>query len=385
MRFLGNNRTVFRVFGFPIKIHPTWLLLLGLIVYSLAGKQGLFRVWLEDEQVGEIALWFLGLVGATGLFASLIAHELCHSLVARRTGLPVRGITLFVFGGVSELGDMPATPASEFLMAVVGPLSSLVIAGCCGVVRAFGTSLGLPDITTVLFRYLAYVNVVLALFNSVPAFPLDGGRILRSILWGISGDLRAATTVAVWVGSGFGITMIVGGVIMAILGGIIPGIWFVFIGFFLSQAARGSLRQVIMRDELMGEWVDYFMKRHPVTVRPDTSLRGFVDDYVLPYHVAIFPVVDEEGRLMGIVRSRDPAQVERADWDILTVRDVMSDASEEITIAPHTTAVEAFARLAGEQGSHLVVVQDNRPVGIVSLRDLFEFLALKIDLGSRRR
>ena len=166
MRFLRNSKTFFKIFGFPIKVHPSWLLLVGLIVYSLAGKGGLlsdegglFRQWLEDEPVGEATFWVLGMLGALGLFASLIAHELCHSLVARRTGMPVRGITLFIFGGVSELGDMPPTPVSEFFMAVVGPLSSLAIGGLCALAWAAAKLLSLPGAVPALFGYLACVGL----------------------------------------------------------------------------------------------------------------------------------------------------------------------------------------------------------------------------------
>lgn len=383
MRFLRNNRTFFRIFGFPIRIHPSWLLLVGLIVYSLAGRDGVFRSLLDGQPVSEVTYWVLGVLGALGLFSSLIAHELCHSLVARRTGIPVRGITLFIFGGVSELGDMPATPASEFFMAVVGPLSSLAIGGLFAVLWMVGRLLGLPAAVRALLGYLVLVNGMLALFNSIPAFPLDGGRIVRSVLWGVSGNLRAATRTAAWIGSAFGILLIAGGMMFIFIGGTIAGVWLVFIGFFLGQAARGSLQRTIMREDLIGEHVGHFMQPRPVTVRPDLSLRGFVDEYVLPYHFAMFPVVDEEGRLIGVIGSRDPARWSRAGWDAITVGDVMSEADRAFVLSPETPAPEAFARLAGEQGRRLIVVANNRPVGIVSLRDLLDFLALKAELGIR--
>jgi Zn-dependent protease/CBS domain-containing protein len=379
---LGRSFTLVRIFGIPVKMNPTWFLLLFLIVWSLASEDGLFRRWLAGTSASETDYWILGIVGALGLFVSLVAHELCHSVVARRTGMTVRGITLFVFGGVSEMGDEPHTPGAEFFMAAVGPLSSVLIGSMAGVLWALCKyGLNAPDTLNVLLLYLWLVNYLLALFNSIPAFPLDGGRVVRSILWGISGNLRQATRIAAGLGSAFAVVMVVGGVLALFNGGGIGGVWLILLGFFLHQAAGASLQQVVMRQALGGEPVGRFMTADPVTVPPDLTLRRFVDDYVLPHHFTLFPVVDEYGRLIGTVRSLDPRKVNQADWESASVGSVMNTVTQDVTISPETDAADALARLRGEDGRRLIVVQDGRPIGIVSLRDLLDFLAVKIDLG----
>ncbi len=381
----GEGKTILRLFGIPLRVNLSWFFLFGLVVFTLGTEGGLLRTWIDDSNVSDATYWLLALAGAVGLFASLVAHELCHSLVARRLGMPVGGITLFIFGGVSEMTEEPETAGREFLMAFVGPLSSIVIAGLCFLVYWYGTTrmnMGKP--AAALVRYLATINVVLAVFNSVPAFPLDGGRVVRSIIWGATGDLRRATRIAAGLGSGFGLLMIGLGLLSFFAGGVIGGIWFVLIGFFVRQAAMGSFQQTLMRQALEGEEVERFMTRDPVTIAPDVTLDRFVHEYVLPRHFTTFPVTDEENRLVGVISSRTPGQYERGQWQDVTVGEAMQEAEEETTIAPHTDAVDGLSRLQGEPGRRLIVVDSQkRPVGIISLRDLLDFLALKIDLEPR--
>ncbi|MFO8007569.1 MAG: site-2 protease family protein [Candidatus Brocadiia bacterium] len=208
MPFFRKEITLFHLFGLPIKANPSWLILVALVWTTLA------MGWFPSEQAlgpdrPAYIYWLLGGIGTLGLFASLVAHELCHSLVAREVGMPVGGITLFIFGGVSQLRDEPPTAGSEFLMAVVGPLSSVAIGGVFLVLLLIGLAAGWPDTVRSVLKYLSFVNFFLAAFNSVPAFPLDGGRVLRSIMWGVSGDLRSSTRVAAGVGSFFGVGLIV--------------------------------------------------------------------------------------------------------------------------------------------------------------------------------
>lgn len=396
MPFFGRSRTLFRIFGFPIKMNPTWFLLFFLIVFSLGSQNGLFHQWLENpdsiihrwlqpEGVDALTRWILAVIGALGLFVSLIAHELCHSLVARHTGMPVAGITLFIFGGVSEMEEEPPTAESEFFMAVVGPISSVLISILClGIVLVGHHVLGLPDTVNVVFLYLSVVNLLLAVFNSMPAFPLDGGRVVRSALWGLTGNLHRATSIAARIGSAFGLVMIIGGVFIIFHGGLIGGIWLIFIGFFLRQAASSSYQQIVMREALGGETVRHFMSTRPVCVSPDLPLERFVHDYVLPYHYALFPVVDENNNIIGTVGALDPKDVPQEQWAEVTVGDVMDEETDDITISPEEQAVDALGRLRGEQGKRLVAVEDGQPVGIVSLRDLLEFIELKIGLHPRQ-
>jgi Zn-dependent protease/CBS domain-containing protein len=316
------------------------------------------------------------------LFASLLTHELCHSIVARRKGMPVQGITLFVFGGVSELGGEPSTPWAEFFMAIVGPLSSALIGAAFLAVWLFGRFWGpLPPALRVLVEYLAIVNWLLAIFNSVPAFPLDGGRVLRSVLWGLSGDLRWATRWAARLGSAAGLAMMAVGVLLAMGGSLLPGVWLVFIGFFVRQAASSSLQHTLLQHALRGERVRHLMSAGTVTVSPYLTLRRFVEDYVLPYHLALFPVVNEARLLAGVAGARDPARFDQANWDTVTVGDIMQPAAADILVDLDTPAAEVLVRLSARQAGGLVVVQEGRPVGIVSLHDLMEFVAIKTDLS----
>ena len=385
MAFIGRSRTLFRVFGVPVKIDLSWFLILGLVVWSLAAAVFPRHVQaLGGEPLSTLAYWLMGVVGALGLFASLMAHELCHSLVARRTGVPVSGITLFVFGGVSELREEPSTAASEFLMAVVGPLSSVLIGATFLVLWLVSNARGWWLPLRALLHYLWSINFLLAAFNSLPAFPLDGGRVLRSILWGITRDLRTSTHIAATVGRAFGLLMIMGGIIAVFHERGMGGIWLILIGLFLRSAAMGAMQHMLIRSQLEGERVSRFMTRNPVTVPPDLPLRRFVDDYVLSRHFTHFPVVDQDGALIGIVHARDPKKVDPATWQDATVSDVMGQADAAIRLSPDTDATEALSLLSGEDRRRLIVVEGNRPVGIVSLRDLMDFLALKIDLTPRR-
>jgi len=386
MSVFERDRALFTIFGFPVKINPSWLLLFGLIVASLSvswfpGSVERIAGIAAAQEISRTVYWLMGVVGAVALFASLIVHELCHSLVARRTGMPVGGITLFIFGGVSELKDEPPTPLSEFFMAVVGPLSSLAIGSVFAVLCFVGSFMKWHALLVAVFAYLWFVNWFLALFNSVPAFPLDGGRILRSVLWAITGQLRTATHIAAGIGSFLGLALIVGGVLLLFNGIIILGIWCVCIGFFVRQAARSSFRHTIIRQELEGEKASRFMTREPVTVSPQTSLQDFVYDYVLNYHFRFFPVVDDAGKLIGVVDARDPKKAPREQWPDVSVGEVMARSTESISLRADADAVEALVRLREAPVGGLVIVEDGRPVGIINLRNLMDFLALKIDLS----
>ncbi len=379
---LGKNRTLFKIFGFPIKVNPTWFLLFFLIVFSLSSRHGLFHRWLGEDEAARWMIWSLGIAGAIGLFASLLIHELAHSIVARQTGMPVKGITLFIFGGVSEMEAEPPTASAEFFMAVVGPLSSLLISAFFVSIWALlRFVLGVSPIWTSLVQYLAIINFALAAFNSLPAFPLDGGRVLRSFLWGITDSLLSATKAAAFVGSAFGAFMIIIGVFSLFYAGGISGIWLMFLGFFLRQAASTSVRNVVVHKNLEGESVGKFMTSPPVCVKQELSIDRFVQEFVLPYHFTVFPVINGDGRLTGIVYSLYPGKINKAHWQNIKVKDIMDKDVEKYKISPDTSALNALSALGSEQGKRLVATQDEIPVGMLSLRDLMDFIQLKADLS----
>jgi Zn-dependent protease len=371
----GRSFKLFNLFGFEVKVDLSWIIIAALVTWSLAAG---FFPYLYKNFSPE-TYWVMGVVGALGLFLSVIFHEFCHSIVARHLGLPMKGITLFIFGGVAEMGDEPPNAKTEFLMAIAGPLSSLFIAGIFYLIYVGGTSAQWPLPANGVLRYLAYINVLLAVFNILPAFPLDGGRVLRSILWGIKQDLRWATRVSAAVGSAFGILLIVLGIFWFIGGNFIGGLWWFLIGMFIRNAAQMSYQQVLVRNALKGEPVRRFMNPNPVTAPSSITLEELVEDYIYKYHFKMFPVVDN-GNLTGCISTRQVKEVPRENWSRETVRELASQCSLENTISPETDALKALAMMNKTGNSRLLVVEGNKLVGILSLRDLMKFLSLKVEL-----
>ena len=312
----GRGITLIKLFGFEVKIDLSWLILGGLITWTLA--RGLYPYTYKGLPGG--IYWVMGGATAIGLLFSIVFHELWHSLIARRFGLPMRGITLFVFGGVAEMTDEPQSPKVEFLMAVAGPISSVIL-GVAGLgLAALGRGWAWPVAVVGVINYLGFLNLLLAGFNLIPAFPLDGGRVLRSILWGWKDNIRWATRIASSIGSGFGVLLILFGVVEFFLGSFIGGIWMVFIGLFLRSASRVSYQQLVVRDALQGEKVRHFMMADPVSVSPDLSIQDLVDDYIFKYHFKMFPVV-QDGRLVGCISLSQVKGVPREEWGTKHVSD----------------------------------------------------------------
>ncbi len=371
----GRGFRLFKLFGFEVKLDLSWLILGVLIAWSLA--QGVFPTMAKGLETSTY--WLMGAAGAIGLLVSIVFHELWHSLVARRFGLPMKGITLFIFGGVSEMTDEPKSPKVEFLMAIAGPLSSVVLGGAFLVLGLLGRNAGWAPSATGVFGWLGIINLILAGFNLVPAFPLDGGRVLRSILWGWKDNIRWATRVASQVGSGFGVVMIILGAWQFITGNVIGGIWLFLIGMFLRSAARMSYQQLVVRRALEGEKVSRFMKNEPVTVSPKTTIMELVEDYVYKYHFQMFPVVDE-GKLVGCVTTHQVKEVPRDEWAARRVRDVEVKCPQEETVAPDDDAMKALAMMSRLNTSRLMVVEGETLKGIITLKDMMQLLSLKADL-----
>jgi Zn-dependent protease len=372
----GKRIKLFNLLGFEVRIDLSWIIIAGLVTWSLAA--GLFP-YLYHGLSAE-TYWVMGGVGAVGLFASIILHEFCHSVVARKFGMTMKGITLFIFGGVAEMGDEPPTARAEFWMAVVGPLSSLFIGGVCYLIYLGGRQGGWPLPVYGVIYYLAYINALLAGFNLIPAFPLDGGRILRSILWGLKDNLRWATRISSAIGSGFGIFLIILGVLEVVLrGNLIGGMWWFLIGMFLRGAAQASYQQLVVRKALEGEHVRRFMNPNPVTVPVSATVQELVEDYIYKYHYKMFPVMDGD-RLAGCITTREVKEVPREAWSRQTVGGLASHCSPENTIGPEADATQALTIMNQTGVSRLMVVEGGHLVGIVTLKDLLSFLSLKVEL-----
>jgi Zn-dependent protease/predicted transcriptional regulator len=374
----GKPLTLFRIFGFEVKIDWSWLILGALIVWSLA--TGLFPVWFKGLDRSDY--WIMGVAGALGLFLSIVFHELWHSLIARRFGLNMRGITLFLFGGVSEMADEPPSPKAEFFLAVAGPLSSVVLAGIFLAGGYFLRGAGPVTPTNAVLSYLGYLNLVLAVFNLIPAFPLDGGRVLRAILWGSWHDLKRATRVASSVGAGLGAGLMLLGVVQFLMGGSLGGIWTFIIGMFVRSAARSSYRQLLFRQTLEGAHVKQFMVKDAVTVKPDTSVERLVDDFIYKYHFKMYPVVDGEN-LVGCVTIDQVKTVARSEWADHNVGELARTCSTENTITPEADVMAAMAQMQRTGRSRLIVAEGGKLGGVISLKDIMGYIALKMDLEER--
>jgi Zn-dependent protease/predicted transcriptional regulator len=367
---------LFKLLGFEVGLDPSWAILAVLIAWSLS--TGFFPF--QYKNLSTQTYWLMGIVGAIGLFLSIVAHEFSHSIVARLHGMPMKGITLFIFGGVAEMGDEPPNAKAEFQIAVVGPLSSLAIAVIFYAISILGVQTGWPQPVNGVVSYLAMINGLLMLFNLIPAFPLDGGRILRAILWGWKKNLRWATRVSSSIGTGFGIFLIVLGVVRVLSGNFIGGMWFFLIGMFIHSAAKMSYQQLITRKALEGEPLKRFMNTEPVTVPRSTTVEQLVEDYVYRHHFKMFPVVEDHNKLLGCVTLNQIKEIPRAEWRSKTAGDLAVRCSEENTIAPNADAVEALSAMRRNNAGRLMVVEKDQLVGIIALKDMLEFLSLKVEL-----
>ena len=365
---------LFDLLGFPIFIDLSWFVIVLLITWPLATN--LFPFFYEG--IPTSTYWWMGLAGAIGLFISILAHELGHALVARRFDMPMRGITLFIFGGVAEMTKEPPSPKAEFLVAIAGPIVSVVIAIVCFLAGTYGKAVLAVPVAGVLW-YLGAINGVLIGFNMIPAFPLDGGRVLRSILWQVKGSLRWATRITSTIGSGFGLFLILLGVISFIGGNFVGGMWQFLIGMLLRGAAQMSYQQVLIRHALEGEPVERFMHRNVVTVPPTTTVHQLVEDYIYQFHHKMFPVTDE-GLLLGCVTTRDVQLVPRDEWDQRTVGEIVKPCVEENTILRGIDAMQALSTMSRNGASRLMVVENSHLEGILSLKDLLKFISLKVEL-----
>ncbi|MDZ7737112.1 MAG: site-2 protease family protein [Gammaproteobacteria bacterium] len=369
---------LFRIFGFEVKLNLTWLLLALLITWTLAA--GLFPA--SYPELNQSIYWWMGLSGAIGILFSIVFHELSHSLVARFYGLQIKGITLFIFGGVAEMQEEPVSPRVEFLMAVAGPVASVLLALVFFLLEQMATALGWSTAVIGVSHYLAMVNMIVAVFNLVPAFPLDGGRMLRAVLWHWQKNLQRATHIASQFGSGFGLALMILGGLAFIQGNFIAGMWWVLIGAFLRTAANGSYQQLLIQEMLSNKPVRQFMNTEPVTVSPDITIERWLEDYVYKYHYKMFPVI-EDSRLLGCIVTDSLKKLPRDEWRNKTVGDLTTPCSHENTVSPDTDTANVLAEMMKpDSSSRFMVVKNNSLEGMISLKDLRSYIALKMEIES---
>lgn len=374
---MEGSLQVGRVLGIPVAIHHTWLVVFFLLTWSLA--VGFFPADFPGWPLG--LYWVTAAAAALLLFASVLVHELSHSLVARARGLPVRGITLFIFGGVAQIEAEAEAPRDEFLVAVVGPITSLVLAGLAWL----GASAPIEGPPDAVLHYLAFTNAALAVFNLVPGFPLDGGRILRAAVWGATGSLRTATNLSSYAGQAVAFGLVGWGVLRMFSGNFMGGLWIAFVGWFLNGAAEQSRRELSQQETFRGVRIADLMTPEPRVLAPATPLDAFVYDEAIRRGQRALPVVDGD-RLLGIVSVTDAQKVPVEAWPGTPVAAVMT--SENLAVVGPGDDVNRGLRLMAERGLHqLPVTSDGRLVGLLTRAAVVQFLALReeLDLPPRRR
>jgi len=370
-----------KIAGFQISIDWSWLIIFVLVTWSLAATY----FPRTAPHLGAAAYWAMGVIAAILFFAAVVAHELMHSVVAKRYGIDIKGITLFIFGGMSQTAEEPQTPGVEFAMAIVGPAASLAISGVFYAVTYAATAAHWPAAVVAVVSYIAWINLVLGAFNLVPGFPLDGGRVLRSILWSSTKNLEAATRYASYVGQGFGYLLMAFGFYALVQGAAvgrlpISGIWLGFIGWFLAGMARTGYEQVLLRQALSGVAVERVMTVDVPTVAPDVTVDDFVRDYLMRHEYACYPVLEDDS-VKGIVSIDEVRSVPQDQWARTTVAEISQPVEDSLRISKDADAWDALLKLATDDTRRLLVMHDSSLDGTVSQENILRLVRTKMRLG----
>jgi len=365
-----------RIFGISIEIDYTWFIIFFLVAAGLSS--GWLAKYLPNLSLG--ARWLIAALTTLLFFASVLLHELSHSLVAIRNGLNISGITLFLFGGVSKMTDEPKSAGAEFKIAIAGPVTSMILAVVFLIAaRALKAAPG-GNVFATVFMSLGYVNGMLAVFNLLPGFPLDGGRVLRAVLWKGLMSFAEATRIAATFGQGLGILMIIGGILLFFSGAGLGGLWLAFIGWFLIQAAQSSYQQLVLRQALSGVPVSTVMTEEVDWVPADTTLDRVVHEYIMGRNHPAFPVLDGD-QVLGLLCLNDIRKVPREKWHWTTARDAVPHLTNQFTIAPWTDTWDALIRMTAEDCGRLLVLENGRLRGIVSRTDIMRLMRTRLELG----
>jgi len=363
----GTSWRVGRIAGIEVRIDSSWVVIALLITYSMYLRVSL--VYQDTSTGGAVAL---AILSAVLFFGSVLVHELAHAVVSQARGIRVQDITLFLFGGATRARVESRGPGDEFLIALVGPLTSGILAVLFGIVAGLGRDLLSAPLAGT-FGYLAWTNLLLAAFNLVPGFPLDGGRLLRSAIWKATGSLGRATRVASLAGQGVGWLLVAAGVAYLLAGSLAGGIWFAFIGWFLVQAARSSYQELQLQQLLRGVEAEDVMAGDLRRIPPDLSLQDAVDDYFMRYDHGAFPV-DEQGRTIGLLTLRGVRRVPREQWPARRVREFMVPLGDQVVVAPDARMDDVLGKLQDGEAGRVLVVQDGEVVGIITPSDLTRWL-----------
>ena len=368
---------IFRIAGIDINIHISWLIILVFLTFSLA--TGWFPITYPGSST--TTYYLLGFIASILLFVSVLLHELAHSFVARSRGLRVKSIVLFIFGGVSNIEQEPQTPGIEFSMAFVGPLVSLLIGVVC-----YGLWLlvrGTHSLIVPILSYLALMNIILGIFNLIPGFPLDGGRVLRSIIWKATGNFQTATNITTFVGQAFAYLIILWGILLFFAGNAFNGLIIIFTGWFLLTSAQSARSQSMLDTAFRGVTVNQIMNTNVMTVPANISLQKLVDEYFLPRGLRSAFVMQGD-QLAGLITLSDIRHVPRDQWPQTPVGYAMIPLERLHTITPQQNVKDVLPLMTGQDVNQLAVVQDGRLVGVLTREGILRSLEIRRNLGVDR-
>jgi Zn-dependent protease len=375
---MGGAINLGKIFGIQLRLHYSWFLIFALLAVSLVAPN-----WSSPFA------WAIGITTGLLFFASVVAHELAHSLVGRANGIPVTSITLFIFGGMAMMTREAAHPKAELKMAAAGPICSAAIGGICLLIRSF--SPGLPQLVADMVLWLMIMNFALAVFNLIPGFPLDGGRLFRAAIWRRSGDFRRSTRIATRVGQGVGYFFIGGGISVAVLSlfvqlpvglNLFSGLWLAFIGWFLQNAAQASYRQTEWREALRQFTAAQVMTTSYPTVPPDITLSRLVEEYIFPTGYRLF-MVTGEGGFEGILTLDNIKAVSRQDWGVTRVKDITTPRDQLGVAKASENALSILERMNESGINQILVVSEGRVIGLVTRESLTGFLRIHSELGTK--
>ena len=362
-----------KIFGIEIHIDSSWFVIFILFTWVLANSY--FPQQYPDWRI--LVYWVIGIFTSLSMFASVLIHELAHSVVAKVQGEEVRRITLFILGGVAQLSEEPKKPWKELTMALVGPSASMVLAFGFFVMSFFMA--GFSDPLKASFLYLAIINFVLAIFNLLPGFPMDGGRVLRALIWQATGDLKQATRIASGVGQGIAFMLLFFGVFQ-IMRNDWGGLWLIFVGWFLRSAAIRGYQQVTVESALKGIRAKELMREDFERISGDTLVQELVDEYILQMKERVFLVEDNQS-LQGIVCLEDVKAIPREDWAGRTVREIMTSKDKLEAVSPDDDGNKILNRLTVKDIHQVPVVEEGKVTGIICRSDILRYIKLRTDLG----
>jgi Zn-dependent protease len=368
---MGSGFNIGKLFGIQLRLHYSWFGIFVLLTVLLVSPHWLSPIW-----------WVMGIIACLLFFASVVAHELAHSLVGRANGIPIKSITLFIFGGVAQMTREAVRPGAEFKMATAGPACSVMIGGLFGLLWFFTP--GMPESIATMLMWLAYVNVALAVFNLIPGFPLDGGRVFRSLLWHTTGDYQRSTRIATRVGRGVGYLFILGGILIIFLHPFgldwFSGLWIAFIGWFLENAASASYRQVSMRGVLQRFSASQVMTSDYPVVPSRTTISQMVQGYVLTGGHSLF-LVAGEGKLEGVLTLNNIKSVPQQSWELTQAGGIMTPIDKLRVASPDQDALSMLEQMDENNINQMPVVNEGRVIGLVTRDNLIRLLSAHSELG----